>query len=369
MNIKYLAALATTVGTMVGAGILALPYAISRAGFIYGLLLFLIVGSASLFITLYTGELSEKSEKMHQLPILVSRYAGIKLRTAILIFEVLTVYGVQVAYLVALGVILNYIFAIPYALSVVIVLLLASPLVYKGYKAVEDAEIPLVIIKLALIAIASAIILLSFKPSNIAFSDINKLFVPFGVILFSLGGYTVIPEIKEELGKNKRELTSVIVVSYLIAIGVYLLFSFAFIGAFGQNVAIIATDSVTSSSYVLIFYVTALFLLVTPYIALGLVLTDAFYYDFKVGRFKSTLISVFIPFVIAIVEPTFETLLSITGGIFLSILSLLLLFAVYRERSRKKEKGLYRVRGGNYLLFFTGFIMILGLVYTVSSFL
>ena len=33
MNMKYLAALSTTVGTIVGGGILALPYAIEKSGF------------------------------------------------------------------------------------------------------------------------------------------------------------------------------------------------------------------------------------------------------------------------------------------------------------------------------------------------
>ena len=365
MNLRYLAALSTTVGTIVGGGILALPYAIEQSGFFEGTALMVILGVASALLTMYTGELSSHFKKLHQLPIIISKYTSKRLRLVILLFQILTIYGAQIAYLTGIAAVLVFLLKLPYSAAVLLVFLLTLPLIYRGYKLVEDAETPMLFIKIALIIAASIAVFSLVKTVNLYSLNPSNLFNPFGIILFSLTGYTVIPEVKEELGGTKK-LTSVIVTSYLISIAVYLLFTASFIGAFGPAVSSVATNSIHSVYYTILFAVTTLFLLLTPYIALSLVLTDAFTYDFTISRTPSIFLSLAIPFVVALFDFNFEKILDITGGVFISLLAMLLLSAVFLERRRHDIKKIkYLVPGGSAPLFFTFIIMIIGLIYTV----
>ena len=367
MNMKYLAALSTTVGTIVGGGILALPYAIEKSGFFEGISLLVLVGFASILITMYTGELSSHFKKLHQLPVIISKYTGKRLRVLILIFQVLTIYGAQIAYLTGIALVMVFLFHLSYAISVLLVFLLTLPLIYKGYKLVEDAETPLLFIKIALIVAAALSVLTIVKDANFYSYNITNLFGPFGIILFSFTGYTVIPEVKEELGGIKK-LTSVIVISYIISILLYVFFSFAFVGAFGHSVSTVATDGIHSVYYELLFSLTTLFLLLTPYIALSLVLADSFTYDFGIGRKPGMFLSLAAPFAIAFFDFNFESILDVTGGIFISLLAMLILFAVFIERRRKGKKRIkYLVPGGISLIVFTFAVMLLGLAYTIYS--
>ncbi|MCL4398505.1 MAG: hypothetical protein M1322_03435 [Candidatus Parvarchaeota archaeon] len=367
MNLKYLAALSTTVGTIVGGGVLALPYAIEKSGFFEGIALLLLIGFASILITMYTGELSSHFKKLHQLPIIISKYTGKRLRVLILIFQILTIYGAQIAYLTGIALVMVFLFHLPYAVSVLLVFLLTLPLIYKGYRFVEDAETPMLFIKIALIAAAALSIFTMVRTANFYMYNISGFFGPFGIILFSLTGYTVIPEVKEELGGIKK-LTSVIIFSYIISILLYVFFTFAFVGAFGPSVSAVATDGVHSIYYEVLFSFTTLFLLLTPYVALSLVLADSFTYDFGIGRKPSMFLSLAAPFAIAFLGFNFENILDITGGIFISLLAIMVLFAVFLERKRKDVKRIkYLVPGGIYLIAFTFAIMLFGLIYTVYS--
>ncbi len=363
---EYLAAIGTTVGTIIGAGILALPYAISKTGFWYGLLIFLLVGLASVFITLYTAELSFRERRMHQLPVMVGKYLGNKFKLSVLILQMLTIYGAMIAYLVGLGIALVLIFSIPYYIAVLIVFLLTLPLIYEGYDAIEISETPLSVIKILLLLAVSAIILLSLSPRNLNYFNFKNFLEPFGVVLFALTSFTVIPEVKEEVGNDPRKLERAIIISYIISILIYVVFSAAFIGAFGQSVASIATNSITSGTMSLILILTTIFLLITPYLALGLVIVDAFFYDFGLSRMKSLLLGVWIPFFVAIIHPTFEGVLSITGGVFISLLAILILAAVVVGRLKERKRNTYRVAGGISMIIFTGAIMIIGLIWTLT---
>ena len=365
MGIRYLAALSTTVGTIVGGGVLALPYAIEKSGFFEGMALMVLLGFASVLITMYTGELSSHFKKLHQLPIIISKYTGKRFRTLILAFQILTIYGAQIAYLTGIAMVLVFLFHLPYSVAVLMVFLLTLPLIYKGYSMVEEAETPMLFIKVALIVAASLSIMGIVNLSNLYTYNISSFFGPFGIVLFSLTGYTVIPEVKEELGGTKR-LTSVILLSYLISILLYVFFTFSFIGAFGPAVSAVATDGLHSIYYEILFSLTTLFLLLTPYIALSLVLADSFTYDFGIARKLSMFLSLAAPFAMALFDFNFENILDVTGGIFISLLAIMVLVAVFMERKAGRRIR-YRVPGGSAFLAFTMAVMVIGLVYTVYS--
>ncbi len=69
-------AIATLIGTIIGAGVLGLPYVISQAGFNLGLILILIIGLAVLYMNLFYGEVVLRTKTAHQLAGYAEKYLG-----------------------------------------------------------------------------------------------------------------------------------------------------------------------------------------------------------------------------------------------------------------------------------------------------
>lgn len=366
MDSHYLAALGTIIGTIVGAGILALPYAVSKSGFLIGLILLIVVGVAATFLTLYTGELSFRSKKIHQLPILISEYTNKRFRIGVLLIQIATIYGSLIAYLIGMGASLDLLIGIPSIVSIPIIFVLTAPLILKGYASVENAETPLAIIKILLILAVSVSLLLVIHTHNLTVIHPSKSLFSFGVVLFSLTAFTVVPEVKAELEDKKEKFNSVVLVSIIISIAIYIIFSAAFVGAFGANVSAIATNSVTSNGFSYLYYIVTIFILLTPYLALSLVMVDSFNYDFKFSRKKSFAMAMFIPLALSLTGLNFAYVLDVIGGLFLPILALMVLIAVVNKRRLLRHNNhYYKVPGGLLPVIFTGIVMIVGLVYTL----
>ena len=75
---KFFAAAFTLTGTIVGAGILGLPYVFSRSGFFIGFFWLILLGLIMLFVNLCLGEISLRTKKIHQLPGYAEKYLGKK---------------------------------------------------------------------------------------------------------------------------------------------------------------------------------------------------------------------------------------------------------------------------------------------------
>ena len=71
-------AVAVLMGTIIGAGILGIPYAIMQSGFLIGLIHLIVIGAIVLLITLYLGEISLRTAKNHQLTGYAEKYLGKK---------------------------------------------------------------------------------------------------------------------------------------------------------------------------------------------------------------------------------------------------------------------------------------------------
>jgi len=113
-NHKMAIATTTLIGTVVGAGILGIPYVIAQAGFLYGLILMLVLGGAYIFINLFVGEIILRTRKQHQLPGYVGKYLG-PWGKKLMAFSVLVgSYGALTAYLIGEGATLHLILVVLY---------------------------------------------------------------------------------------------------------------------------------------------------------------------------------------------------------------------------------------------------------------
>ena len=169
--------------------------------------------------------------------------------------------------------------------------------------------------------------------------DKKYLFLPYGAILFSLWGASLIPEVEEMLGEKKALLKKVIVTATLLPILVYFFFIYFILGITGSQTA---ESAITGLRNILGEKIVALGLFIgvlttfTSFIALGLTLKKVFMYDLKIGKFLAWAATCFVPlFLFFLGFQNFINVISLVGGIMLGIDGILILL-MYQKATKKK---------------------------------
>jgi tyrosine-specific transport protein len=211
-------AIATLVGTIIGAGILGIPYVISKAGFWTGILDILILGFVVLLLYLYLGEIVLRTKGFHQLPGYAEKYLG-KIGKKLMVFSaVFGNYGALIAYIIGVGAALAAIFGgQPLAYSIVF-FCIVSLIVYLGLKAVSESELIMLPIVVSIILLVTVLSIKQLDISNFTSFNLSQILLPYGVILFAFLGAPAIPEMREELIKNEKLLKKAIIIGALIPI-------------------------------------------------------------------------------------------------------------------------------------------------------
>ena len=178
------------------------------------------------------------------------------------------------------------------------------------------------------------------------------LFLPFGVVLFALLSFSVIPEINLILKKDKILMKKILVAGTLITILFYILFIFIVVGFKGVETPEIATLALGP-----IFIVLGIFTMFTSYLALGNALQDSFIYDFKYKKVKAWFFSALIPiFIFLLIKMskyfTFIKIISIGGVVSGGLMGILILLMT-------KKAKLLGDRKPEYSIFINWFIIVL----------
>jgi len=341
--LKFLKALTVFAGTIIGVGIFGLPYVASRAGFFVVLLYFLFLAGIAITVHLMYGKIALGIKGLHRLPGYTEQYLGSSWKKVAFLTIGLGLTGALLAYLIVGGEFLHSFFS-PYfgGHSLIYTLLffsLGAFLIFRGIKSISQIELVLLVVFFS--------ILITFFVKAFPFIDTNYLtnidlkFVafPYGVVLFSLWGSALVPEIKEILGEDSKLLKRVIISGILLAAVTYLLFIFTVFGASGINTskeAISGLSSVLGNNIIKLGFIFGIITCFTSFIALGLTLKKVFWYDFNLSKNLSWFITCFLPlglFLIGLRE--FIDVIGLTGAIAIGCEGILIVF-LYKEFLKKK---------------------------------
>jgi amino acid permease len=368
-----LIAIATLVGTIVGAGILGIPYVLAKAGFLYGSLIILIIGVAFLFLNLFAGEVVLRTKEQHQLTGYAEKYLGIKGKRFMTLAMLVNIYGALTAYLIGEGTTLHAIFKfgspILYSLIFFIITFL---IIYRGIKATGKMELILISLLLFVVIIIGFFSFQEISLSNFSIFNPAFFFLPYGVIIFSFMASPAIPELQEVLGKEKKKMKKAIILGSLIPIFLYLIFAFIIVGVVGlgqfdqlepnQRIATIALQIYSQPLLGLFANILAILAMFTSFLTLGIALTEMYHYDYKLSHQTSLLLTFSLPLMVVLFDlTTFITVLGVTGAIaggLDGILVILMFWKAKRFGNRKPEYALGKFR-------FLGIILIIMFVFGI----
>jgi len=202
------------------------------------------------------------------------------------------------------------------------------------------------------------------------------LIYPYGVILFSLGGSAVIPEIKEMLiaspGKSqkveaRKSLRKVISLGTIIAVITYLFFIFIVLGVCGPNTskeAISGLRQILGSNIIKLGFAFGVIACFTSFLTIALTLKKVFWYDFGFPKNLAWFITCFLPLILFLLGlREFIEVIGFSGALGMGAEAIIIVF-LYRKFLKKKFSK--NMNPGFYLL--TG-IFVLGIIFGIIHFL
>jgi tyrosine-specific transport protein len=356
-------------GTIIGAGVLALPSVIAQTGAVYGTAMMLVVGVIVLLVALMFGEVVLKTKESHQLPGLAEKYVGRNAMKLAILFSVLSMYGALIAYIHGCGLVLSQMFGLPLGVTKLLFFVPMALITYFGIKGVEESETLMTTIMLACMLAITAGAFFFFDSSNIAFNDATKILLPVGILVFAFEGLPAIPQMSEVLGDEKRNLKKSIIIGFSIPLILYILFSIACIGALGTDISEVATLSLMKYGPIFGTFgnIFAIFAMATGFIALSNAISETYSEDMKINGKLSWALACFIPLIVLSIanvllpKLNFTDIVSYTGILFTGPYYLITIYTYYKARNSMERVPEYKLKLPNFL---TGIMMLLFIAFS-----
>ena len=309
MSRLYIKGIGMMAGLIIGAGVFALPYAFSQAGVFWG--------TVHLFISLFIvyllhqwyGEVSFYTKGKHRFVGYVEMYLGKKAKFFSMLTTIGAYYGSLLVYAIMGGIFLANFTSLFNGQTVFFLTLLffAAGGLMALFKVSRIAEINFYL-TMPIIGFIIYLLFFSFphiKAENF-FSAGNLLFnknwfLPYGVWLFSLTGFSAIPPTRDIfINLPVKNFKRVISISLFLAVIAYAIFIFSVLGVSGSLTTVDALSGIKAAMGAKVMAIGSIigFLAVfTSFIALAVDMKSMFRYDYKIHRFPAWLLAVVPPVV------------------------------------------------------------------------
>ncbi len=368
MKNKFINATALLIGTVIGAGFLGVPYVFAKAGFLVGTLHLMLITAIILFINLGLGEISLRTKGNHQLTGYAERYLGKRGRQLMFFAMIFGIYAALLAYLVGEGKSISFLIFQNeqfYLFPGIIFWFITSLIAASGIKALKKYEPLSVAIILVIIISVILLFFTQINPQNLSTISTQHFFLPFGVILFAMLGFSALPEMEILLKKQERKMKKAILLGTLIPAILYFFFALTVVGRFGQSTPRIATFAFSEIGGG-IFILLGIFTMFTAYLALSVALEDMYIFDYHFTKKQAVLASSLPPLFLFIAISlfnlaSFTKIISLSGTVSGGLTGVLVLMMMQKAKRKGNRKPEYSLTLNKKILLALTLILILGI--------
>jgi tyrosine-specific transport protein len=360
-------------GTMVGVGMLALPVATGEGGFLPAVVIYLLCWLFMLSTGLLLLEVCTWMPKDANLITMAHRLLGPIGQSICWVVYLFLFVTVMIAHVVGGGSVLSEICgnSLPHWLSILIYVVLFSPVVYLGTKWVDRLNITLMVGVATCYILFVAVSYKHVQPSLLTHSNWSKAWLALPVLFTAFTFQVIIPTLMTYMDRNVKKVRLAIILGTSIPLIVYLIWELLILGIVpaegpnglteaakkGWNAIMPLKELIRSPILFTVGKTFAFFTMTTSYIALALAYLDFLADGLKVQKkgIKKVLLclAVFVPpTLVALTYPhVFITALSYAGGFSCAILfGLFPPIMVWVGRYIKKQTPHPQVRGGKAFL-------------------
>ncbi len=377
MDKSFFYGIAILMGAIIGAGIFGIPYVVAQSGFLIGLIFLLGLTGIVILIHLMFGEIVCRTEGKHRLVGYAEHYLNKWGKRIVTIALFIEFYGALLVYIILGGEFLAAIFpsllggsAFVYSL---IFFSISALVVFKGLLLTERIELlmGLFLIIVILLIVFSGVPHLNLE--NFKIVNLNKLFLPYGIILWSLAGAVAVPEIIEGFKLSGKKYKKIIIVGTLIPAILYLVFTFAVVGITGEGTSQEAINGLIpyfGKTVIVLGAVFGLLAVMTSFFILGISLKKVLWYDYKINKHLSWFLVCFIPlvgFLLGLRE--FIPIISFAGTVLGAVEGTSIILIYKKAKKLGDREPEYNLKIPNFLIYILIAVFILGFIYQIIYFL
>ena len=216
-KLTLLEGVAMIVGTNIGAGVLAIPYASRNSGFLPLFLWLIVIGIITTITMLYVAESSLRTKSHFQLSGLARKYVG-KIGSWLIFISIFAnTTGALIAYMAGSGRLINQLFGIPNQFGSLIFAVPAIGILYVGLKAIGKGGKYISMAMVALIVILSlaTVFNVNTKIENLMEGQWSYMIPIIYLVVFAYSAQYIVPEIARGLAHKPKELPKAIIIGML----------------------------------------------------------------------------------------------------------------------------------------------------------
>jgi len=364
-------AVAVIVGTVIGAGILGIPYVFAQSGFLTGLVLLVLLGLANLILMLFVGEIVSRTPAIYQIPGYVGLYLGPKAKLVQTVVLLFAISGALLAYMIAQGSILSVLFGGADWMWSLSFYAIFAYLIWRGINTVKQMELWMVLGFVLVILTLFGLTQGQIDTANLLMFDWRKMLLPYGVILFACYGLTSIPQAYEILGKNddKKYLKRTIIYAGLIPLVLYALFAMVVVGVMGGDTTSVATVGLGDALGLNIWMIGNIFAFLamsTSFLALGWAAQQIYHRDLSVSSQLAFLAAFTVPLLVWLMGVRdFVGVLGIIGAVGAGVTGILIVFTLWKAQQTSQQKPAYSLP--NWVVKYVGLVLVILLAVGATS--
>lgn len=365
-NKSFWLAVFSLVGTTIGAGIFSLPYVFAKAGFFMGLAEFGILVFIVLLVQQILGEITLRTKGHKRLIGLALNYLGRPWGALVTASVLLGGIGVLLIYIIFGGKFLSLITGQDIFWSSIVFFIFWFLAVLARPKTFGQTEFYISSIVIFIIILISLFNFRYINFNNFRGFNIKNILLPYGVILFAVTGYTVIPKMEDLLGDKKHKLKEAIKYGTLIPAIVYLMFVFVILGISGPSTssdAILGFSRALNSGFVMFLGAILGFLAVTEAaLSYGVYFKETLWYDLKLNKKLAWVLMGLTPlslFFLGVRDVI--PVISIVGALFFGFQAIIILM-IHKKAKNSEIEPAYKICLPNALYYIIGAIVFSGAI-------
>lgn len=302
-NNRFIRAVGTMVGSVVGVGVFGLPYAFEKSGPVLGALVLVLLAGVISGMQLMYAEVALHTPGNHRLVGYVRALLGEGWARFAVVALSAGLWGSMLAYMIVGGSFLRELFApgvagaeFWFGLGLAAV---AGFLMSRGTQAVAKLEVAAVALLGFLFAFMTLAALPHARFAYLSGVHWDAMLVPYGVAFFALAGMGVIPEMKAVLGTaREKELPCAVLTAMSIIAGLYLAFALVVVSVLGPKTtqsAFVGLVPVLGGSFRVAASVLGSTVVLSIFSMIGVELSNTFRFDFRARKGFALFLTLFVP--------------------------------------------------------------------------
>jgi tyrosine-specific transport protein len=346
MNKNYFRSIAILMGTILGAGMFAVPFVIEKAGLVPLLIYITVLAIVQFLLHRIYAEIILSTPQRHRMPGYAGVYLGSKWKRVALLVSIVGKHGALLAYIILGGVFLHSLLAEYLGgslfLYTFLLFLIEAFVIFFGLKLIARIELWLGLLLVLIVLFLGWRSLNYFDFSNFTAINWKHSLLPYGVVFFAVGGQAAIPEICRLLKNQKQKISSAIAWGTFLPAFLVAGFALLVVGICGNATTpdtLAGIQTIFGNGLAKFSLLIGLLATITSYIVICQSLREVYWWDAGMNNSLAWLLACLIPFLLYATGVNDLTgVIGLTGSITGGLCGVVLIVILFKNKQKRRAR-------------------------------